>query len=51
MKIPEIIQEMTAFLLSGGHFLKQNIPGIFLLMGVDLTGLHFTPKSRLKKIL
>lgn len=51
MKIPEIITTITEVLLNRAGFVKENIPGIFLIMGVDLVGLHFTPKSRLKRIL
>ncbi len=51
LKIQEIINEITAFLLDGSRFRKENIPGIFLLIGTDLLGLHFTPKSRLRKII
>jgi hypothetical protein len=51
MNIPEIINGMKEVLLSSGGFTKENIAGIFLLTGVDLVNLHFTPKSRLKKIL
>jgi len=51
MKIREILGEINAVLISNGSFRKENIPGIFLLIGTDLIGLHFTPKSRLRKIL
>lgn len=51
LKIPEIIHEIIEVLLLVGGFSKEKIPGIFLLTGNDLVGLHFTPKSRLKKIL
>lgn len=50
IKIPEILNKITVALASGGY-IKENIPGIFLLMSVDLVGLRFTQKSRLKKIL
>lgn len=51
MKIPEIMNEISEVLLTDGGFSKEKIPEIFLLIGTDLVGLHFTPKSRLKKIL
>lgn len=51
MKIPEILSEINAILLENGRFRKEEIPGIFLWIGTDLPGLHFTPKCRLKKIL
>lgn len=51
MKIPEILNEISEVLLGGGGFAKHDIPGIFLLIGVDLSKLKFTPKSKLKKIL
>jgi hypothetical protein len=51
MKIPAILNEISATLLTDGGFIKETIPGIYLLKGVDLVGLHFTPKSGLKKIL
>lgn len=50
MKIPAIMNEMTQILLSKGGFRKENNSGLYLLTGVDLVNLHFTPKSRLKKI-
>lgn len=50
MKIPEIMVKIKEALTNGG-FIKETIPGIFLLMSVDLAGLRFTPKSQLKKIL
>lgn len=51
MTIPEILNRISHELLSEGSYTKKNRSGIFLLMGVDLIGLRFTPKSRLKKIL
>ncbi|MDP2335590.1 MAG: hypothetical protein Q8N05_03890 [Bacteroidota bacterium] len=50
MKIPEILNELSEVLLSKGGFSNEKIPGIFLLTGTDLVGLHFTPTARLKKI-
>jgi hypothetical protein len=49
MKIPEIMDSLNSVLDS--QFRKERTPGIFLLVGSDLPGLHFTHKSRLKKIL
>jgi hypothetical protein len=51
MKIPEIINEIIPILLESKRFREEKIPGIFLLIGSDLIGMHFTAKSRLKKIL
>jgi hypothetical protein len=51
MKIPEILSELNSFFTESGHFRKERIPGIFLLIGANLLELHFTAKSRLKKIL
>lgn len=50
MKIPAIMNGMTEILLSKGGFQKQILPEVYLLAGVDLVNLHFTPKSRLNKI-
>lgn len=50
MKIPEILNEISSVLLTSGGYTKENIVGTFLLKEVDLLGLRFTPKSRLKKI-
>lgn len=50
MKIPEIINEITVTLQTDGGFTKETIPGIYLLIGTDLVGLHFTSRSKLKKI-
>lgn len=51
MKIPEILNELNLYFMESGLFRKAKIPGIFLLIGADLLELHFTAKSRLKKIL
>ena len=51
MKIPEILSQINLVLLEDHRFRKEITPGIFLLVGVDLVGLHFTSKTRLKKIL
>ncbi len=49
MQIPEIWNAINTILQP--DFRKEKAPGIFLLIGCDLPGLHFTSKSRLKKIL
>ena len=49
MKIPEIVQYLNEVLLSNGGFVKEDLPGIYLI-NADLVELHFTHKSRLKKI-
>ncbi len=51
MRIPEILNEITATLQTYGGFSKEPISGIYLLTGADLVNLHFTSKSQLKKIL
>ncbi len=51
MKIPEILGELNSFFTESGHFRKDKMPGIFILIGSNLLSLHFTAKSRLKKIL
>lgn len=51
MKIPAILKEISATLLTRGGFAKETIPGIYLLTGTDLVELRFTPNFRLKKIL
>jgi hypothetical protein len=50
MKIQAIFNEIQEILLELG-FLKERIPGIYLLQGVDLAELQFTPRSWLRKIL
>jgi hypothetical protein len=51
MRIPAIMNEISEILMAEGGFLKETIPGIYLLSSVDLVELHFKPNSRLKKIL
>ncbi|HAH22398.1 MAG TPA: hypothetical protein DCL77_01280 [Prolixibacteraceae bacterium] len=51
MKIPEIFNGISKILFTECGFLKETLPGIYLLSSVDLIGMHFTPQSRLKKIL
>ena len=49
LKIADILNSLFSYLRL--CFEKQSCPGIFLLMGSDLIGLHFKPQSRLKRIL
>ena len=51
MKIQAIMNEIYEVLLGEGGFIKETNPEIYLLTSVDLVKLHFTPKTRLKKIL
>ncbi len=51
MNIPEILNEISDFLVESGSYRKETIPGIFLLVGADLFQLRFTSQCRLKKIL
>ena len=51
MKIPEIMNEIAEVLLADSVFRKEKTPGIFLLSGVDLPQMHFTPQTRIKRIL
>ena len=51
MKIPAIMNEIYEVLLGEGGFIKETNPEIYLLTSVDLVKLHFTPKTRLKKII
>lgn len=51
MTIPQILIEITNSLLNDGRFSGMNVPGIYLLSGVNLSELRFTPRSKLKKIL
>lgn len=50
MKIPAIMNEISEVLFDAG-FIKETIPGIYLLASMDLVELHFTSKCRLRKIL
>ena len=50
IKIPAIMNQIEEILFEVG-FLKDAMPGIFLLKGVNLVELHFTSESQLKKIL
>jgi len=49
MKIPEIVSQINDILVSNGGYVKEDAPGIYII-NADLAGLHFTPKSRLKRI-
>ena len=49
MKIPEIVHYLNDVLISNGGYEKEDAPGIYLI-NADLVEMHFTPKSRLKKI-
>ncbi len=51
IKIPEILNRITTTLQTLAGFSMEITPGIYLLSGADLVNLHFTPKSKLKKIL
>jgi hypothetical protein len=51
VKIPEIINEFSDILLLNAGFRIEKIPGIYLLTGIDLPQLHFTHKTRIKRIL
>lgn len=49
--IPDLLNRMFGILASGAGYVKKPLPGLYLLTGLDMTGMHFTPASRLKKIL
>jgi len=51
IKIPEILNRIRTILQTHAGFSMEMAPGIYLLSGADLVNLHFTPKSKLKKIL
>jgi hypothetical protein len=51
MDIPALLDKIPGVLISESGYVKVPRPGIYLLTGIDLENLHFTPKSRLKKIL
>lgn len=51
IKIHEILNRITTTLQTIAGFSMEITPGIYLLSGADLVNLHFTPKSKLKKIL
>jgi len=49
MKIPEIVEQLNEVLISNGGFAKEDAPGIYLI-NANLVEMHFTGKSKLKKI-
>jgi hypothetical protein len=51
MKIPEILKEISDALILNVGFIKVDIPGIFLLTGVDLPQLRFKKSTKLRRIL
>jgi len=51
MTIPQILNEITKSLLNEARFSRMNLPGIYLLSGVNLSDLKFTDRSKLKKLL
>ncbi|HLN72867.1 MAG: hypothetical protein ACM3O8_06145 [Methylococcaceae bacterium] len=50
MNIPQILIKTEQALIDKSY-IKRIIPGLYLLSGINLQTLHFTPHSRLKKIL
>lgn len=50
MNIPAILHQTEQVLISKAY-IKKTIPGLYLLSGINLHTLRFTPRSRLKKIL
>ncbi|HET6559674.1 MAG TPA: hypothetical protein VFG54_20280 [Prolixibacteraceae bacterium] len=51
MTIPDLLNSMLTVLLTQAGYVKKPLPGLYLLTGLDRSGLHFTTASRLKKIL
>lgn len=51
MTVPGLLNRMFQILISQAGYVKKPLPGLFLITGLDLSGMHFTPASRLKKIL
>jgi hypothetical protein len=51
LTIPQIFMEISNWMLLGGRFSRIQLPGLFLISGVDLSNLKFTHQSKLKKIL
>ena len=49
--ISKFFSETAEILVQSGNYQKVPEPGVFLLTGVDLVNMKFTPKSRLKKLL
>ena len=50
MNVPQILENILDVLLSKAGYEKRPLAGICLLSGLDLALLHFTSKSRIKKI-
>lgn len=51
MEVPALLTNMIRVLTADAGYVKEPRAGLFLLTGLDVTTLHFTPQSRLKKIL
>jgi hypothetical protein len=51
MKIPEILKEISDALILYAGFVKEDLPEIFLLTGVDLPQLRFKTSTKLRRIL
>jgi len=51
IKIPEILKGISDAVILYSGFVKVDLPGIFLITGVDLPNMHFTTRTRIKKIL
>jgi len=51
MTIPQILNEISKSFLNDARFSRMNVPGIYLLSGVNLSELKFTDRSKLKKLL
>lgn len=51
MDVPALLANMIRVLTANAQYVKEPRAGIYLLTGLDLKTLHFTPQSRLKKIL
>lgn len=50
LNIPAILHKTEQVLISKAY-IKKTVPGLYLLSGINLHTLRFTPRSRLKKIL
>lgn len=51
MTIPDLLNSMLTVLITHAGYVKKPVPGLYLLTKLEMQGLHFTPASRLKKIL
>jgi hypothetical protein len=51
MKIPEIFKGISDALILSAGFVKVVLQGIFLITGLDLPNMHFTARTRIKRIL